>query len=169
MTFLTAVEAAAILVAVAVMGDFTHFTWWAISTYVAFLGSRLCGLAQRTWVFCLCVQIIVIAGVVGMSATACDTLVDAAHDNGPVVYVVGNFAMHYWPAIGILARRPTGRPASHEAQAWSAAMLFLVYATIKRPNSVYGCPVPYDGTVVGGFVVGASAAALVSEYVVPTL
>ncbi len=167
----SAAETAVYAAAVALMGDFTHFTWWALALYTAFLAAssaQLVGLASGVtpyiWVTCLVVQAMVISGVVAMSATRCDTLVDAAADNGPWVYTAGNFALHYWPTVGIVARAPR-RPVNHTNQAWVATLAFLVYATVKRPNSVYGCPVPYNVVVVAGFAAGALFAATISSHV----
>lgn len=160
---LTLAEFVAIVAAVVVLADYNHFTWWAVTSYGIFLGLHLFGLSSRTWVFGVCVQGLVVLGVVAMSVLGCDTLVDAASDNGWAVYVLGNFAMHYWPTIGILLRRPPGAAAHAENQAWSATMLFLLYSSIKRPNNVYGCAVPYNGVVVGGFVAGAALSAAIAD------
>ena len=161
-TIATASEAAAIAAAVATLGNFAHFTWWAIASYAAFLVAHLAGATQKTWVYALAVQAIVIAGVIAMSFIRCDTLVHAAKDNGPAVYIVGNFAMHYWPTIGIIARAT--KPTAHLNQCILAITLFFVYVGIQRPNSVYGCPVPYNAVVVGGAAAGVVFTGLVCSH-----
>jgi hypothetical protein len=162
-TIATASEAAAIAAAVATLGNFAHFTWWAIASYAAFLVAHLAGATQKTWVYALAVQAIVIAGVIAMSLTQCNTLVDAAHDNGPAGYIAGNFAMHYWPTIGILLR--AHKPKFYTNQLWCATLTFLTYAAVKKPNHVYGCPVPYNAVVLGGFFAGTTFALLLSSHV----
>lgn len=158
----TAVEAVVFAWAIATRSDYKHYTWWALTSYFVFLVAFAAGHSERIWVFCAGIQSAVIAGVIAMSFAQCDTLVDAAKEHGPAVYIAGNFAMHYWPTIGIIARAT--KPTAHLNQCLVALALFFAYAGLQRPNSVYGCPVPYNAVVVGGAVAGAAFTGLVCSH-----
>ena len=158
----TAVEAAFFAWAIATRGDFHHYTWWALTTYFVFLVAFVAGQSQRIWVFCAGIQSAVIAGVIAMSFIQCGTLVNAAKENGSAVYIAGNFAMHYWPTIGIVARAT--KPISHINQCILSLTLFLAYTGIEKPNNVYGCPVPYNAVVAGGTAAGLAFTGLVCSH-----
>ena len=81
---------------------------------------------------------------------------------GPVLYVVGNFAVHYWPLVGISLR--VSRPKFLTNQTVCAVLVFLAYCALKRPESVYGCPVPYNVVVVSGFAAGTAVSVLFESH-----
>ena len=162
MTWATAAEFCGILVAVVLRADFTHFTWWSIASYLVFLGAWLAGRGRWLWVFAATFQILVVLGVAGMSLVGCDLIRDAAAEMGPALYVLGNFAVHYWPLVGISLR--TSRPAYLTNQTLAAVLTFLWYCALKRPETVYGCPVPYNVVVVSGFVAGTSVSVLFESH-----
>lgn len=147
---------------VAVRGDFTHYTWWSISLYALFLASYLANLHPWTWLMVLCVQLLVIVGVWAMSLSQCGLLRDAAAEAGPLVYVAGNFLMHYWPTIGITLR--STRPRAYKNQATFATLSFLAYCAVKRPSQVYGCDVPYNVVVLMGFIFTTSLSYVISSH-----
>ena len=108
------------------------------------------------------IQLLVISGVGAMSLTKCDVLQNAAEDNGAVVYVFGNFALHYWPFVGVILRATT--PRAYANQATVAVQTFLVYCAVKKPNNVYGCPMPYNIVVASGYAGGTIATLLMERH-----
>jgi hypothetical protein len=156
----SAAEIAAWIAAIAVFGDSTHFTWWGIAAYVVFLCAHAVGAGAHVWLFVFVVQLVVVCGVVTMSATRCDLLLDALVELHPFQYVLGNFVLHYAPAIGTLARYTS--PIRTTAQSAHAAVLFSAYCAAHRPDSVYGCEVPYNAVVFGGSVAVLSVSLIVT-------
>jgi len=132
----------------AVGADFSHFTWWGLTVYTVFLVAYVAGAGHRVALMVLLVQLVVVVGVVTMSIARCGLLRHTLGDVGPTAYVFGNFLVHYAPTIGVLARY--SKPSRPWLQSACAAALFAVYCTAKRPNSVYGCAIPYSAVVVGG-------------------
>ena len=144
----TVAEIAVWAVAFAVSADFAHFTWWGLAVYAAFLVAHAAGASHRVVLLALLVQLVVIVGVVTMSIARCGMLRSVLADYGPAAYTLGNFFVHYAPTIGVLARYT--KPTRPWLQSALAATLFAAYCTAKRPNSVYGCAIPYTAVVVGG-------------------
>ena len=157
-TGLAAVEALTVCIVVAVIGNFKHYTWWAVAAYGCFLAGTIAGYASQTCVCCFVIQTMVIAGVLVMSITQCHMLQDAMVEHGPTVYIAGNFLLHYWPCIGTLMRADT--PAHAQTQGSLALLLFLVYCSLWHPNSVYGCAISYNVVVFGATTVGLVASAI---------
>ena len=151
-----------VLGAAAWMADYAHFTWWALTLYGVFLVAWALGAGRFVWVYMLVVQLLVLFGVWVMSATGCTTLTETCAETGPVVYAVGNFAMHYWPALGIVLR--SSRPWRFENQCWSATATFLVYCAAARPNAVYGCPVAYNTVVAAGYAGGVITTGMIASH-----
>ena len=100
----TAIEAIVITFFVLTDLDYSHYTWWAVTTYDLFLLSYLVDASKLLWGFSFLCSLWLVLGVLFMSATGCGMLKHAAEDNGPFVYVVGNFFIHYWPMVGIVVR-----------------------------------------------------------------
>lgn len=144
--------------------DTTHFTWWGIALYMAFLASVVAGGHRYTWFYTIVVQAVVILGVVAMSLAGCSVLTDTAHDMGEIMYIAGNFALHYWPTLGTVLRRPQKNPVRPGLQGAAAALTFLVYCTAKRPNAVYGCIAPYPVVVIAGYSAAIAVPAIASSH-----
>ena len=91
---------------IASMGaDFEHFTWWSITSFALYATLHAIDYHRYFfWTF-QTIQILVITGVIIMGATNCDVFEQAFEDNGAVVYILGNFLMHYFPSVVALARR----------------------------------------------------------------
>tara|TARA_B100000795_G_scaffold106929_1_gene78956 strand:- start:375 stop:884 length:510 start_codon:yes stop_codon:yes gene_type:complete len=159
---MTAVEAIVVCAVIAVIGNFEHFTWWAVTTYGVFLGAALTGWTAATWVAALVIQAMVITGVVVMSTGQCSMLGEALAHNGVGVYIAGNFFLHYWPSIGILLR--SGPPSHPGTQCGAAVFVFLLYASLWQPNHVYGCPISYNAVVVGGVLCGVIVSGLILSH-----
>jgi len=157
-TGLAATEAVAVCLVVAVIGNFKHYTWWAVAAYGCFLVGTTVGYASQTCVCCFVIQTMVIAGVLVMSIAQCHMLQDAAVTHGPAAYLTGNFLLHYWPCIGTVLRADT--PVCAETQGSVAILLFLVYCSLWHPNSVYGCSISYNVVVVGATTSGLLASSI---------
>ena len=161
-TGLTTLEAIVVFAVVATIGNFRHYTWWAVTAYGGFLVAAAAGRRAETWVLAFVIQAMVISGVAVMSLLQCHMLQDAADVNGPAVYLVGNFFLHYWPCIGTLLR--AGKPVCEETQGSLALLLFLVYTALWHPNAVYGCAVSYNAVILGATTSGLLATAVAVRY-----
>lgn len=139
---------------IASMGaDFEHFTWWSIVSF-ALYGSLYVINYQRHffWTF-MTIQVLVIAGVIIMGATSCDVFEQAFQDNGAVVYILGNFLMHYLPSVValLLADKSYIFCGLQDSlrQIWSAYGFFLVWNLLHDPWRVYGCNLPHELGSIG--------------------
>ena len=76
-----------------------------------------------------------------MSALGCLMLRATLLEVGATVYIVGNFAMHYYPLLRVagsglvdVTRVDTAR------QALAAAAVVIVYVAVNDASTIYGCP-----------------------------
>ena len=134
---------------IASMGaDFEHFTWWSIASFSLY-GSLYAIDYQRHffWTF-MTVQILVISGVIIMGATSCDVFEQAFEDNGSLVYIFGNFLMHYLPSVVAYALADKSYIVcgfqTSLRQIWAAYGFFLVWNILHDPWRVYGCNLPHE-------------------------
>ena len=102
----------------------SHLTWWGLVTLALFDYACARGSADYVYVTALLLHVAIVAGVLWMSGSKCDLLIDAHNQVGPAIYVIFNFLMHYWPTIRILAYRPA-KLVQPEKQALVAACLQL--------------------------------------------
>jgi hypothetical protein len=84
----------------------------------------------------------------------------ALEDVGPWAYIIGNFALHYYPSLHAVARYtgPTDQPIRGDA-----AALLAVYCLFVNPAAVYGCAM-LSGWAIAP--VGVGAALLLEAWVV---
>lgn len=100
-------------------------------------------------------NLIVLIGVYFMSATSCDLLSDALSEAGDFWYIVGNFAMHYYPLL-----RTLFGVSSHSLNAvGKGAAIAVLYAVCYPATEVYGCAQPdpeYVSIVIAGVAIAIS-------------
>lgn len=88
------------------------------------------------------ISISIAVGVWGLSAMACTMLGQAAAEYGASGYIIGNFAVHYYPVIRILGSSAGDIAKTKDrTQTVAAFIVFLTYLHINNANTVYGCPV----------------------------
>ena len=148
--------------AAAVYADLTHFTWWGVFVYIANNAAYCVGQQHRTWVYAVVVHIMIIAGVVVMSAASCTLIKDAHADMGPTAYFAGNFAIHYYPLLGTVAKRKHPAPTK-KTQAPIAVATFLLYTALTRPEGIYGCTIHYNTIAAAAFIAGSAASILIAH------
>jgi hypothetical protein len=140
----SALEGAIFTVACIAVGDATHLTWWA----AALLGTVDLLLASvpnstftaRAWVASITLSTLVQLTVVLMSVMGCHMIQDALTELGPWTYYAGNFVLHYWPTLRLLAARPSRTLSkTNRGVTYDAARILALYATIFKPEQVYEC------------------------------
>jgi hypothetical protein len=146
------VEIVAIVVSICV--DFTHLThltWWgliSLAIYDMFVildttkSHSLNG--YHYWGAALTFSVVILIGVLGLSLAQCSMLSDAVDQYGWSGYVVGNFLVHYYPTLRILADEPhdpKDRLKLHDfiAQASFGITPVIVYISWAQTSHVYGC------------------------------
>ena len=146
-----------------------HFTWWSITVFAlwdallfveayVYYGkpSPLTTLTDRFAGVVSVVAAVVGLGVLYMSANECELLSDALDEAGDSLYVIGNFAMHYYPLIRLFAYQPQ----FYMLDLLRGVGLGLVYSLTYPATDVYGCsqPLPaYTPAIMTG--VGLASAA----------
>jgi hypothetical protein len=120
--------------------DFNYFTWWGILIMEMALIAERAPLdqktAERVHTFWLCISLSIALGVAGLSWFECSMLQNMAVANGPQVYAVGNFLLHYWPSIRAVSLMPMTPPGPVTLDAATAATVFVM---VFDPAAVYGC------------------------------
>lgn len=119
-----------------------HLTWWSLlvlAAFDAFVALDAIGDAQSRKLLVGPLRVVtytVAIGVISMSIMGCSLLKDALTDNTAGIYVIGNFAMHYYPAIRAIfaTSSPFDRYTATRAVAFVAA-----YAILHDAPAVYGC------------------------------
>jgi hypothetical protein len=139
-----------ILIAIAIpinLDRMAHFTWWGLAAYgvYAFLYVVSPRDAVRVWAVCFTLSTIIVGGVLVLSASRCNMLHDTRVDIGGSAYIMGNFAVHYWPWLRLYFHghsalkmdvREFGRQAVY------AFTLPVVYQASTSTSSAYGCSLP---------------------------
>lgn len=135
------VEGSVFTLALLTMGNSTHYTWWAILGYVVstFATAVLPGaVSYRLDLTAVATSVFVTLAVPVLSAIECTLFVEAMHENGSLLYVIGNWLLHFWPSVRLLRRvsmHPNKVKCTH-----NAVRLFALYVAIQRPSIVYKCP-----------------------------
>lgn len=129
---------------------FTHFTWWGISFFVLLSASIFAESLLDIPLSCyiritiFIIEFVILIAVIVMSHMQCSLLTDAYNDVGPVIYIAGNFAMHYYPCLRILVTLGSTPYINILLQTLNAGFIILIYAFIFHPQQVYGCPMPSE-------------------------
>jgi hypothetical protein len=100
----------------------------------------------------LTLNLIVLVGVYFMSATSCNLLSDALKEAGDFWYIIGNFAMHYYP----LLRTLFGTSCHSLNAVGKGAAIAVLYAVCYPATDVYGCAQPapeYVPIVIAGVAI----------------
>jgi len=123
--------------------NFHHFTWVSILSLGAYSALACVGVEQYFfWTF-MSIQAKVIFGVIVMSAAQCGVFERAYESNGALGFILGNFAMHYLPALlaMFMARREHVYCGAVRAfgQAWTSLAIFLCWMYHDKPMDVYNC------------------------------
>lgn len=80
-------------------------------------------------------------------------LARAAEEYGAAGYIIGNFAVHYYPVIRILGSSSGDIAKTQDrTQTIAAFILFLTYLHINNANTVYGCPVAENVIIVAAVI-----------------
>lgn len=98
----------------------------------------------------------IVAGVILLSAFECELLQDAVDDLGGSGYIVGNWFVHYYPALKLYAFKPT-YVGTHISPSLS---LLVCYMATERAEAVYGCPLPHSAVTYGALLLIPVTAAL---------
>tara|TARA_Y100001938_G_scaffold150263_2_gene240382 strand:- start:495 stop:1133 length:639 start_codon:yes stop_codon:yes gene_type:complete len=139
-----------------------HFTWWGLIWYGLYAFSGILNLDNRTWGAAIVTCTTVLVGVVALSVFRCSMLSDAVEEYGASGYLLGNFAVHYWPCLRLYCFAPDFFNRSRYARSeqkevmtefWRQAALgfvpLLVYVSWTHTERVYGCNIPAIGVLAG--------------------
>ena len=126
-----------------------HYTWWSLALvwlYIVAVAAeswsshvqRLnLNVVESLWLAPFISALVVVLGVIIMSAVPCSLLEELYHENGPMVYTSGNFFVHYYPLLRLIFFAPlqfkTQKPLVFVLH------LILVYTLSFNPNDIYGC------------------------------
>ena len=124
----------------------SHLTWWMLGSLAAYdftqVADVLCGTStvDAAHPFLLVLSLVVMVGVLFMSVAQCSLLERALDDSGAALYIVGNFAMHYYPVLRALAGiRPRRVKRLYRVAELKAAAVVTIYAVAYDPVDEYGC------------------------------
>ena len=87
------------------------------------------------------VSTIVVMGVGILSFAGCQMLGDTLRDIGVSAYIMGNFAVHYWPWLRLYYSHDHAQCETFASQAMFALTFPVVYIAMTPAGSVYGCAV----------------------------
>ena len=72
-----------------------------------------------------------------MSLSRCDLLQDALDEVGPILYLVGNFVLHYYPFLRLISYHP--RHIVQPLRQITVTVSIVAYASTTSARKVYGC------------------------------
>lgn len=115
-----------------------HLTWWGIVAYGVYVWARARDQQDSVWLTTFLLHVVIISGVWFMSISKCDLLSDALDEAGPILYLVGNFILHYYPFLRILAYKPKSLKQPLR-QVVVAIAIIVAYTSTTDAQKVYGC------------------------------
>ena len=127
-------------------GDATHFTWWGVLCLLVANMSELLDLppaiCDRIATFAAVVSFNVAISVVGCSSMRCTLFQASLDDVGPYMFIVGNWALHYHPAVRA-TQRWLHAPATDASPTVTldAVRVLFAFCLLVAPSSVYGCKI----------------------------
>lgn len=131
----------AVTAGVAAFGpNFHHFTWVSLAAVGVYAALGCIGVEHHYFWTIVTIEVIVILGVTLMSQLKCAVFEEAYAENGALMFITGNFVMHYLPLLIVLGL--TKRPktlVNNTAQVWTALALFMGWYYYDKPMQVYGC------------------------------
>lgn len=160
----TIIETVVFGLALVLAGNVTHFTWWAIAGFVVSSVAHLLGSGTRMRHIDLVVattSTVVSVTVPLLSGVQCSLFQDALESNGKVVYIVGNWLLHFWPSLRMLYRVSLHNSESQRTH--DAARLFSLYCATQKPAVVYECPTVIPHQI---FPVAGICALFIVEYLI---
>jgi hypothetical protein len=99
----------------------------------------LCELETKYWLVAFNVSIAIMLGVVALSFLKCTLLQDALDDLGGGLYLIGNFAVHYYVPAKLWYAKPA---TENMARQITFSLTWLAtYLASQRAADVYGCPI----------------------------
>ena len=143
-----------------------HYTWWSLALVTlytaAVFASGLHAIYSRgkprnfkelanqfdegaedtrglLWVAPFTSALVVVLGVIIMSAVPCSLLRELYKENGPLSYTAGNFVVHYWPLCRMVLFAPVRASLNGPKPLFFVTNLILVYMLCFAPNDIYGC------------------------------
>lgn len=133
------------------VASYDHYTWWSLALvwlYIVAVATETwstrvqhlnLNVIESLWLAPFVSAVVVVLGVIVMSAVPCSLLEELYHENGPLVYTSGNFFVHYYPLLRLIFFAPlqfkTQKPLVFVLH------LILVYTLSFNPNDIYGCVV----------------------------
>lgn len=122
---------------------------WGLISLALFNATLLINHAwtARIWLTAFNLSIAIAIGVCALSVTRCSLLTDAVDTLGGSAYIMGNFAVHYYPALKLWIYRPPLN--ERNSQITPSLTLLVSYLALEKANVVYGCPVPQDVITYG--------------------
>lgn len=168
-------ELAILSIIIIEFGTFTHFTWWAITSLA--LSDFVYIVSRKSYLHIekasASIAFIVSCTVLVLSLSRCLLFSDALAEHGTFIYIVGNFALHYFPSLRLLYRLWTLHSKT-SSEAYQSPFFFagfkqligsltlipvqllLLYCMLNDPSVQYQCPLPLTRPFfVGGTVIFA--------------
>jgi hypothetical protein len=115
-----------------------HLTWWGVVAYGVYLWARARDQQDTVWLTVLLLHVVIISGVWFMSLSRCDLLEDALDEVGPILYLVGNFVLHYYPFLRLISYHPR-HIVQPLRQITVTVSIIVAYASTTSARKVYGC------------------------------
>lgn len=140
------------LVAYGMIGDGTHLTWWNLFVFGLFF--TLYGIepeisTNRLSNVCFGINGVVGIGVLVLSLSECELLINTRRDFGGIYYFFGTWFAHFFPVAATSVVVCLKRLFSVEGldDVLSGCAIGLVYLGIERADAVYGCEPTFEGVV----------------------
>jgi hypothetical protein len=141
---LRVIEIAAVVTTIAMdVTHMTHYTWWGLVSFGVYNCFAICGAPMQYWGVAITFASIVLVGVVGLSLAQCSMLADAVAEYGVSGYLMGNFAVHYYPLLRIVLDDADVEKRlnvyDYVGQASYGATSVVIYNLWTSTSDVYGC------------------------------
>ena len=140
------------LVAYGMIGDGTHLTWWNLCIFGLFFtlyGIESERITERLSSVCFGINSVVGIGVLVLSLSDCELLINTRRDFGGGYYLLGTWFAHFFPVAATSVVVCWKRLFSVEGVdgVLSGCGIGLVYLGIERADAVYGCDPTFEGVV----------------------
>lgn len=129
---------------------FFFFFWfffqrWGLISFLVYSCFSLAGHAEKYWLVAFNISIIIAFGVLALSILKCDLLSEALRDLGGSFYLLGNFAVHYYPPLRLWYSKPEYTKVAK--QITFSLVWIVTYLASQKASSVYGCRIS-DRTIL---------------------
>lgn len=123
--------------------NYVHYTWINIGCWGVYALAATFGLDELLYWAFMSMQSQVILGVILMSYAECKVFTQTFSSVGPVVYIIGNFFMHYLPFVQSTAlvdkKKLSYNPTFISSSIWSGYGVLAAWDYWFDPWQVYGC------------------------------